>query len=191
VLAENVIGEVRMLTAEFGFRAPAKPEHRLFNPALGGGALLDVGIYPVSLASMIFGGPPKKITSLAHLGQTGVDEQSAFLFAYPQGQLAILYTAIRTNTPQEALIMGTQGYIRLHTPWWAPTRLTLSVAGQDEELIELPFTGNGYNYEATEVMNCLRTGKIESEIIPLDETLSIMQTLDQIRAQWGLKYPME
>ena len=191
LLAENVIGEVRMLTAEFGFRTQFNPEGRLFNPELGGGALLDVGIYPVSLALMIFGGPPDRITSLAHLGQTGVDEQSAILFGYPQGQLAIQSTAIRTNTPQEALIMGTRGYIRLHTPWWAPTKLTLSIAGQDDELIELPFTGNGYNYEATAVMDGLRTGSLEREIMPLDETLSIMQTLDKIRDEWGLKYPME
>jgi hypothetical protein len=87
--------------------------------------------------------------------------------------------------------MGSDGHIRIHPRWWMPTRLTLSVSGQEDEIFELPFTGNGYNYEAAEVMACLRAGKLESEVMPLDETLSIMRTLDQLRAQWGLKYPME
>jgi hypothetical protein len=139
---------------------------------------------------MVFG-PTDRITSMAHLGQTGIDEQSAFLFGYPQGQLALLHTAVRTNTPHEATLMGTDGQIRIHSPWWKPTQLTLSISGQDDELIELPFTGNGYNYEAAEVMKCLRAGKLESDIMPLKETLTLMQTLDKIRAQWGLKYPME
>jgi len=136
-------------------------------------------------------GSPDRITGMAHLDETGVDEQSAFILGYSQGQLAVLYTAVRTDTPLEATIIGTEGRIRIHSPWWRPTKLTLSVAGQDDELMELPFTGNGYNYEAVEVMNCLRAGKLESEIMPLNETLSIMQTLDQIRDQWGLKYPTE
>ena len=87
--------------------------------------------------------------------------------------------------------MGTEGQIKIHSPWWKPTKLTLSASGQEDDLIEMPFTGNGYNYEAIEVMSCLRADKLESDIMPLDETLSIMQTLDNIRAQWGLRYPME
>jgi len=87
--------------------------------------------------------------------------------------------------------MGTEGQIRIHSRWWMPSRLTLSVAGHEDELIEMPFIGNGYNYEAAEVMGCLRSGKLESDVMPLDETLSIMRTMDHIRAQWGLRYPME
>ena len=87
--------------------------------------------------------------------------------------------------------MGTQGQIRIH-PWWIrPNKLTLSVAGQETTTIEMPFVGNGYQFEAAEVMACLRAGKLESDLMPLDETLSIMQTLDAIRAQWGLRYPRE
>ncbi len=191
LLAGGAIGDVRMLAADFGFRASFDPQGRLFDPHLGGGALLDVGIYPISLASLVFGAPPARVSSLAHLGQSGVDEQAAMIFGYDQGQLAVLSSATRTNTPQEAVISGTTGQIRIHTPWWKASTLTLSVQGEEDQVLRLPFEGNGYNYEAVEVMDCLRGSKTESDVMPLDETLAIMRTLDQIRAQWGLSYPME
>jgi predicted dehydrogenase len=191
LLADGAIGDVRMIIADLGFRAALNPESRLFDPRLGGGALLDVGVYVVSLASMVFGAPPSRISSMAHLGQTGVDEQSGMILGYDQGQLAVLTAAVRTNTPQEAHLLGSEGQIRIHTPWWHPTTLTLSAQDQQEQVVHLPFEGNGYNYEALEVMNCLRDGKTESDVMPLDETLAIMRTMDQIRAQWGLRYPME
>ena len=190
LIAIGAIGEVRMVAADFGYRAPFNAERRTFNPELGGGALLDVGVYPISLASMLLG-EPERIASMAELGETGVDEQSAMVLGYPGGQLAVLYTAVRTTTPQDATIMGTDGFIRIHSQWWVPKAMTLHQAGKDPKLIELPFTGNGYNYEAAEVHACLRAGKLESEVMPLDETLAIMQTMDRIRAQWGMRYPME
>ncbi len=190
LLAEGVIGEVRMLNADFGFRTEFNPKGRLFDPTLGGGALLDVGVYPVSLASMIFG-EPTRIVSMADLGQTGIDEQSAIIFGYGQGQLALLSSAVRTNTPQEAVLNGTRGQIRIHTPWWRASRLTLSINGQADQQIDVPYEGNGYNYEAEEVGRCLRAGQTESAVMPHAETLSILRTMDRIRAQWLLKYPME
>ena len=194
LLRGGVIGEPRMLTADFGFRTRINPKGRLFDPALGGGALLDVGVYPVSLSSMIFG-TPTRIAGMAHLGETGVDEQAAIILGFPGGALSILYTAIRTRTPQEAVIMGTHGQIRIHSAWWRPTKMTVTGFAQRDtaspEVVELPYEGNGYNYEAAEVMQCLHAGKQESDLMPLDETLAIMRTLDEIRAQWHLKYPME
>ena len=191
LLADGAIGDVRIITADFGFCASFNPQSRLFDPHLGGGALLDVGVYTVSLASMVFGSPPSRISSIAHLGQTGVDEQAAMILGYDRGQLAVLTTAIRTNTPQEATLNGTEGQIQIHAPWWKPDALTLSVQGQEDQVVHLPLEGNGYNYEAVEAMNCLRSGRAESDVMPLDETLAIMKTMDQIRAQWGLRYPME
>lgn len=192
LLETGTIGEVHMLQVDFGFRSRFDPAARLFNPALGGGALLDVGIYTVQLASMIFGGAPSEIATKATLGETGVDEQSAMTFKYPQGQLAQLSCAIRTTTAQEAWIYGTEGRIHLHTPWWRGTTLTVWQAGAEEgETQRLPFEGNGYNYEAAEVMQCIREGRLESDVMPLDETLQLMGTLDAVRAQWGLRYPME
>ena len=190
LLARRVIGDVQLILADFGFRTRFNPEGRLFKPELGGGALLDVGVYPVSLASMVLGAP-ERISSMAHLGETGVDENAAMILGYPTGALAVLSTAIRTNTPQVAIINGTEGRITIHSRWWVPTRLTIEVYDRETTEIDLPMVGNGYNYEAAEVARCVRAGKTESDVMPLDETLAVMRTLDEIRDQWGLKYPME
>ena len=184
----DAIGEVRMLTADFGFRAEYLEEERLFDRTMGGGALLDVGIYPVSLASMLFG-PPTRIASLANLGKTGVDEEAAILLAHGKEQLAVLSTAIRLDTAHEAILIGTEGRIRIHAPWWRPGSMTITRPNAADETLEFPFPGNGYQFEAAEVMKCLRRGALESDLMPLDESLSIMKTLDTIRAQWGLTYP--
>jgi dihydrodiol dehydrogenase / D-xylose 1-dehydrogenase (NADP) len=186
----GAIGEPRMLSADFGFRAGVNPEGRLFNPALGGGALLDVGVYTISLASMLFGSPTA-ITGLATLGETGVDEQSAMIMAYEKGELAVLSTAIRTSTVHEAILYGTEGRMRVDSPWWIPKRLTVNRDGAEVEVLDLGYEGNGYNYQAVEVANCVRAGKIESDIMPLNETLTIMNSTDTLRAQWGVKYPQE
>jgi predicted dehydrogenase len=189
LLAAGTIGEARMLQADFGFRTDVNPESRLFNMALAGGGLLDVGVYPISLASMLFG-TPTEVSGLAQIGKTGVDEQAALTLKYANGQLAALTTGIRINTPQEAVILGTDGSLKLHAPWWKANTLTVNANGKSETL-SVPFEGQGMNYEAKEVGDCLRAGKIESAILPLSETLSVMKTLDTLRAQWGLKYPME
>ncbi len=189
MVREKIIGDVQILTADFGFRAE-KREGRLFDPKLGGGALLDVGIYPVSLASMLFG-PPSEVTGVAHLGPTGVDEHAVMALRHPMGQLASLHTSLQVNTAHEACLIGTRGKIKLQASWWKGSDLTLYLDGGGEEFLEFPFTGNGYQFEAAEFMNCLREGCLESAVMPLNETLSIMKTLDSLRAQWGLKYPME
>lgn len=189
LLGGDAIGDVRMVQADFGFRSNVKPEGRLFNLALGGGGLLDVGVYAVSFASMILGSP-SSIASSAVIGETGVDEQAGIVFTYPDGQMAVLTCAVRTRTPHEATIMGTDGYIRLHSSFWNGTKATLH-RGADIEEIDEPYPGNGYNLEAAEVARCVRVGKIESDIIPHDESISIIGTLDDIRSQWSLKYPTE
>jgi predicted dehydrogenase len=187
---EGAIGEVQMLVADLCIQFDFDPADRRYALALGGGALLDLGVYPLSFASMIMG-PPSKITAMAHLGETGVDEQAGIILGYDQGRVSTLYTSIRVDSPVEATLLGTQGQIRIH-PWWIrPSKLTLSAAGQETTTVEMPFVGNGYQFEAAEVMACLREGKLESDLMPLDETLSIVETLDAIRAQWGLRYPGE
>jgi len=190
ILRAGTIGEVRMLLADFGFSAPFDPAGRLFNPALGGGALLDVGVYTVSLASMVLG-RPSRIAGLAHIGQTGVDEQGAFILGYPEGQLAVLSAAVRTATPRGATLVGTRGQIEIPMPFWSPPLMILRVEGEPDQRIELPYAGNGYDYTAAEVVRCLSAGALESDRMPLDESVAIMETLDAIRAQWGLRYPGE
>ena len=191
LLAEKAIGDVMLVQADFGYRmGEILPEHRIFNPKFGGGALLDVGIYPISLISMIYGKQPERIASLTHLGETGVDELSVMTFAYGKNQSAIATTAIQVDTQHEAWICGTKG--RIHIPhFWRATGLTLYKNGEEAQPISMPINGNGYNYQAQEVGECIRAGKPESAIMPLDESLAIMQTMDTIRAEWDLKYPME
>lgn len=190
LIQAGTIGDVKLVNAEFGSKNTFDPTHRLFDPTLGGGGLLDVGIYPVSLAFMILG-TPLEVVSHAHLGESGVDEQSAMLFKYADGQSAILSCAISTRMRGEAVICGTKGMIKLPLEWWKAQSFTLLLEKQEAQTIHLPFDQNGYEYEVMEVNQCLREGKTESDIMPLDETLAIMQTLDEIRAQWGLRYPME
>ena len=190
LIAEGAIGDVRLVQADFGFRAGITPEGRLFNLALGGGALLDVGIYVISMASMILGPRPSRVASTTQIGETGVDEQSAFLLQYPGGELAVLSCAVRTGTAVEARVFGTEGSILLHGPFFKCGALTVKRGGEEEH-IDLPLEGNGYNYEAAEVGRCLRVGLKESDVMPLDETLVLMELMDSIRAQWGLSYPME
>ena len=192
LLAQKAIGEVRAVMADFGFRARFDPQSRLFAPELGGGALLDVGVYVISFASMVLGPKaPLKVASLAQLGETSVDEQSSYILDYGDGVLASLFAAVRTQSPQEAVILGSEGRIRVHSQFYHATRITLSRNGRADQDIEAPFEGNGFNYEAAEVMRCLRSGRTESDVLPLDETLAIMHTMDQIRKPWGLRYPSE
>ncbi len=186
----GTLGDVRLVTADFGYRAALDPHGRHFNPALGGGALLDVGIYPLALAQMIYG-PPARISSMAHLGETGVDEQAAITLGYEGGKMAVLHTAVRTETPHEAVIMGTDGRIRIHAPWWQPSQFTLTRPGQADQVMNIPYAGNGYQYEATAVMACLRDAKTQHDLMPWSTTLSLQETMDTVRAQWGLHYPGE
>lgn len=186
----GVIGEVRMLKADFGFRADINPDGRLFSPNLAGGALLDVGIYPVSFAYMVFGKKPVGIVSSAHLGETGIDEQGASIFKYDNGEMAILESAVRTTTPNEAYILGTKGNIKI-PQFWCAKSATLNIDGEKSIVYEDNRTSTGYNFEASEVMRCLSLGEKESPIITLEESLEIMKTMDTIRNQYGLKYPFE
>ena len=186
-LAEGKIGDVRLLEVDFGFRAGLNPEGRLFNLDLAGGALLDVGVYVVAYAAMVFGRSPTQIQASAHIGEMGVDEQTAMLFKYDAGQLALLSCAVRASTPHEARIMGSEGSIHIPAFWHAASA-TLAVQGQEPVVCTGAF---GYHYEAAEVMACLRAGQKESATMPLDESIAIAETMDEVRRQIGLKYPME
>jgi len=188
IVASGSIGEPRMVQADFGFRAGWNPEGRLLNPALGGGALLDVGIYTASFASMMLG-RPIEATGFAHRGETGVDEQAAVVLRHKGGALAVLSSAIRTSTPHEAHVWGTEGRIRVISPFWKPSAIEITIAGRTER-IDLPYEGNGYQFEAIEVGRCL-AGEKESPTLPLDETVALMETLDSLRTQWGFRYPGE
>ena len=190
-ISNGTIGDIKMVKVDFGFRCEWNPSNRLLNLKSGGGALLDVGVYTISYASMILGGIyPSKIVSMPNIGETGVDENFSAILGYEGGKSAVLTGAVRTNTAQDAWILGTKG--RIHIPaFWHAKCATLYLDGKDAEVFELPYESTGYNYEAAEAMRCLREGKLESDIMPLDESLSIMKIMDSMREQWGLKYPFE
>jgi predicted dehydrogenase len=190
ILADGRIGQVRMLQADFGFRCNRDPQHRLLNPDLGGGGLLDVGIYPLSLASMVLG-EFKHVTGLAEIGDTGVDTQAGIVGRHPGDRISVLSCAVQTATPREAWILGTQGRVHLPDPWFAPRSMTIRDPDGSEEAFEPPATGNGYNHQARAVGDCLARGQTENPDMPLDETLAILETMDQLRDQWDLVYPFE
>lgn len=189
-LAECRIGEVQMVKADFGFHTDMNPNSRLFDPNLGGGSLLDVGVYTVSFANMVFGISPSQVCGVAQMGETAVDERAGILFRYPQGQIAALTCAIRTYIPHNATIFGTSGSI--HIPnFWRATSASLKLGDTVVDHFEQPHLSNGYECEAIEVMNCLRRGNLESAIMPHSQSLSVVETMDTLRSQWNLKYPFE
>lgn len=189
-LKQGLIGDVQLVKADFGFDAGWNSEGRLLNKEQGGGALLDAGIYPVSFASMVYGGQPKTIMSSAHIGETGVDERFSLLLEYEGGRTAALNGAVRLNLKNDAYVYGTKGYIHIPNFLFAK-EASLHVYGEEPVPIEDDRQFAGYKYEAEAAMACLRSGALENDVIPLDETVGIMDTMDRIRRQWGLSYPSE
>lgn len=190
-IAEGRIGDVRLVKADLGFRADWNPEGRLLNPKLGGGALLDVGIYPISFASMIFGPHPESVSSTVHIGETGVDEHFSLLLSYGNGKSASLNGGVRLKMLEEAYVFGTEGRIVVEGTLVNPRSASLYIGDEKVETITDDRKSIGYSFEAEEVGRCLQAGLTESPIMTLDESVAIMQLLDQVRTQWGLKYPGE
>ncbi|MDR3147822.1 MAG: Gfo/Idh/MocA family oxidoreductase [Treponema sp.] len=190
-LDSGIIGDVKMVQANFCFSAPFNPQSRLYNIELGGGALLDAGVYPLSLSSLVFGGKrPERLSSMMYRGTTGADEQVSVLLSYGGPRMACLSAAVSTRCVNDAWIYGTQGHI--HLPNFVFSRsVDLVLDGREGQHEEPEFVSNGYNYEAEEVMNCLREGKLESGIMSLAESLVIMETMDLVRAQNAFRYPGE
>ncbi|KAA3616321.1 MAG: gfo/Idh/MocA family oxidoreductase [Calditrichaeota bacterium] len=185
----GLIGEVRIVQANRCARGSFRPEQRHLNPELGGGSLLDVGIYVISFSSMIYQQTPKKVVGFGHVGEFGSDEQGATILEYENGALGVLTFALRTEAVNEAYIYGTKGHIKLPELFAVPTCARLHVKGEKEVVFNDKIKGNGLNYQVHEVHRCLREGLLESPRMPLHESLQIMQTMDKIRAPWSFRYP--
>ncbi len=186
---EGRIGEVRMVKASRCAHGTFAPGARHLTPELGGGSLLDVGVYVISFASMIFNKPPIEVVGLGHIGELGSDEQGVAILKYDKGEIADLSFALKTNAVDEAYILGTDGYIKVHELFAVPTRASLYIDNKEVDVIEREIIGNALNYEAEEVMRCMNEGLKESPHMPLDESIQIMGIMDKIRKPWGLVYP--
>lgn len=223
LVKDGALGEARMLTADFGVVANRSPASRLFDPSMGGGVLLDLGVYTVSLAYHLMG-QPVRVTGSGIVGPTGVDEQIGVVMEFAGGNMAILSASFNARTPCEATLTGTKARLRIHSPIYCPQKLTLEefgsrgggdapkwargnaisrkvyekyrfhlrprLMGSGRKIVDR-IQGNGYNYEALEATRCLQEGHLESEVMPLDESLRIMETLDTLRSRWGVVYPGE
>ena len=188
---EQALGDLRLLQADIGVGASFDPDHRLYDPALGGGALLDLGIYPMALAFDLFGSPDD-VVSDAVIGETGVDEQCAVVFRYADGQQATWQASLRADPGRTFTLSGTEGRLHGQRAWWkgAPVVHTRP-DGTEETTYARPFEGNGYQFEAAHVMECLRTGRTESPVMPLAESRALLRTMDALRDAWGVVYPSE
>lgn len=191
IIEAGTIGEVRELIADHNQNLPRDPKHRINNPELGGGALLDLGIYPISFAYQLFGSP-STVLSHAAFTSTGVDRQTSIILGYEDGRQAVLTTALDLNGPVEAVIVGTAGRIELEPWWYAPGNFT--VYNNDNEVIER-YEANerlrGMQYQAFEAEALIRAGKTASDILSPSDSVAIMQILDTVRSQIGLVYPGE
>ncbi|MEX5637272.1 Gfo/Idh/MocA family protein [Parafrankia sp. FMc2] len=182
VLASGRIGEPLLVEADFGMRWPVRPEHRLFDPDLGGGALLDLGIYPIQLCSLVLGSA-EHVAAAGVIGETGVDEQVAAVLRHACGALGVVKAAIRVTMSCTARIAGTGGSIDLPAFMHCPNALTVTTRPGGAEHIDGSYEGNGLQFEIAEVHRCLTEGLTESPVMPLDETIALASTLDAIHAQ--------
>jgi predicted dehydrogenase len=187
VIDSGVLGQVRHIKSDHAKFRPFDPEDRAFNKGLGGGALLDIGIYPVFLTLLLWG-EPDRIDSAPHIGPTGVDESLALTFKYNDGRIATLYSSFMVDSTVETDICGTEGRLRMHRWWFCPVPIDVTRGEGRPETIQFNYVGNGYNYEAQEVVRCLRAGMKESPILPLNFSLRLIRLLDRIRKEMALTY---
>ena len=193
LLQQKALGEIKSVLVNFGFKTSDKSPQRLFDPLLGGGTLLDIGIYNVFITMSVLG-KPDAIEATMTPSPTGVDEQIAVLFKYNNGAMAQLFSSFVTNLPIQAEINGTEGNITLTTRFYEPSatiQLYRQLPGGKEIIPVEKEPGFGYQYEARHVNECLKTGLIESPVLTHADTLLLMEILDRIRNKARIEYPQD
>lgn len=180
---DGALGEITAVIADFGFKAPYDPEGRLFNPVLAGGALLDVGIYPVFLAYTILG-VPDSIQATMTPAPTGVDYHTSINFGYTGGAQASLTASFAAHQPLEAWIIGTEGRIKIHRKWHEQSHLTVIDHDQKETILRFDYQGNGFDHELEAVHDALQAGKTTCDWWSPENSIELSQTLDRIQAAW-------
>jgi len=193
LLQQKTLGDIKSVLVNFGFKTSDKSPQRLFDPSLGGGSLLDIGIYNVFITLSILG-KPDAIEATMIAAPTGVDEQIAVLFKYNNGAMAQLFSSFATNLPTQAEINGTEGCITLTTRFYEPSatiQLSKKIPYEREVIAVEKESGFGYQYEARHVNDCLKKGLIESPVLTHADTLLLMETLDTIRKKARIEYPAD
>jgi scyllo-inositol 2-dehydrogenase (NADP+) len=188
IVDSGELGKVKLLTAYFDSVSPGGPDHRHFNIDLCGGSLLDLGIYNVFLALLLLG-QPEQFKALADTGSNGVDNSIGILFKYPGDSLAVLHSSFVAETPKLAEIHCEKGKIVLEHLWFCPGDIKIVYNDGREEAVKFKFRGNGYNYEAQEVVDCIAAGKRESSLMSHEFSLKLIDMLDAIRKECGIVYP--
>ncbi|MBT2511297.1 Gfo/Idh/MocA family oxidoreductase [Streptomyces sp. ISL-98] len=189
LVKDGVIGRPRSLVVDLGWYSEPDPSHRLRNMELGGGALLDIGVYPVSLAHLLFG-RPVNVVAASTRAVTGADEQTGAVLTHGAGELTSFACTIQADSPAHATLLGTHGHISIDR-FYNPTSFEVLRNGDEPVRHEFPHRGNGMEHEAEEVSRCLAAGLLESPLMTLEETLSIMAVMDEIRSRIGLRYPAD
>jgi predicted dehydrogenase len=189
LLSEKTIGEVTSLTANLGYELSGKD--RLQNPELGGGALLDLGIYPINFARMVFREDVEKIQSEAVLSPRGIDWMNSITLTFGSGKMAVLHSNMLSKTDRRGMIYGTEGYLEVVNINNCEEIRVFNREDVLQQCIKVPEQINGYEYEVLSCIKALKEGITECPEMPLSETLKIMKLMDEIRAQWGMRYPCE
>jgi predicted dehydrogenase len=190
LIKNGSIGEVKYMRADFGFHTSFDPSGRLFDVSLGGGAMLDVGVYPLFLSLLLFG-RPDEIKAFATLTSTGADEMTTALLSYKNGTVANIFSAVMADTPKTAEIVGTSGMITIQSPWYKASSLALKDNAGKETRFDFSYKGTGFEFEISEVMRCLQDSKKESALMPLDFSLMMAEVSDEIRRQCGIVYSVD
>ncbi|HEX4978079.1 MAG TPA: Gfo/Idh/MocA family oxidoreductase [Nocardioides sp.] len=189
LLATGELGTVRQVRADLGFRVDAPPTDRLLDPTLGGGALLDMGIYPLTF-SRLFLGEPDHVAAAATLAPTGIDLDVVLALTHPGGGVSALTASMTAPTPRSASIATDRGRFDVPAPFHHPASATW-VSGDHTETLSEPVLGTGLAHEAIEVVRCLRSGEVQSPLVPHEETLAVMRMMDRIRADLGVRYAVD
>lgn len=185
--SENIYGKIKHLQAEFCFEADFNPNKRLFNPKLGGGALLDIGIYPVYLALKLLG-KPKQIFADSKISTTGVDTETEIIFEYNNNVKANLFCSFEKTTPSQALISYEKAEIKLHSRFHETDKISVKANGKTS-LKDYDYQAKGYHFEIAHVQDCLKKGLTESPMMSFEFSMELIKILDKIRGIVGVKYP--
>lgn len=188
IIKAGTIGEIKTINADFGFIAPFVPDRRVWNPELGGGAFLDIGIYPAFLSLLLLG-YPTDIKATTIKGETGADETTTFLYKYGNKATASLNCTFMASTNTEALIYGTKGFIRIPKRFHEALELSVHLESGETEKFEFPRETFGYDFEAVEVGNCISNGQIQSDSWSWENSISLIKLLDATRKEAGIVYP--